>query len=89
MIIEGQWAVAEFDTAKIDYGVAMLPAGSSGKSATNIGIGVASVFDHGSAAQRGRHHVRQVAGPARARAPTSPRSAAACRAPRTSCSSRW
>ena len=50
MIVEGQWAVAEFDTAKVDYGVAMLPAGTSGKSATNIGIGVASVFDHGSAA---------------------------------------
>jgi multiple sugar transport system substrate-binding protein len=50
MIVEGQWAVAEFNTAKSDYGVAELPAGSSGKSATNIGIGVASVFDHGSAA---------------------------------------
>jgi multiple sugar transport system substrate-binding protein len=50
MIVEGQWAVAEFDTAKVDYGAAMLPAGTSGKSATNIGIGVASVFDHGSAA---------------------------------------
>jgi multiple sugar transport system substrate-binding protein len=50
MIVEGQWAVAEFNTAKSDYGVAELPAGSSGQSATNIGIGVASVFDHGSAA---------------------------------------
>jgi multiple sugar transport system substrate-binding protein len=50
MIVEGQWAVSEFGTAKVDYGVATLPAGSSGKSATNIGIGVASVFDHGSAA---------------------------------------
>src|ERR1700761_6539255 len=50
MIVEGQWAVAEFNTAKVDYGVAELPAGTSGKSATNIGIGVASVFDHGSAA---------------------------------------
>ena len=50
MIVEGQWAVAEFNTAKVSYGVAELPAGTSGKSATNIGIGVASVFDHGSAA---------------------------------------
>ena len=50
MIVEGQWAVAEFGTAKVDYGVAELPAGSSGKSATNIGIGVASVFDHGATA---------------------------------------
>ena len=50
MIVEGQWAVSEFNTAKVDYGVAELPAGTSGKSATNIGIGVASVFDHGSAA---------------------------------------
>jgi multiple sugar transport system substrate-binding protein len=50
MIVDGQWAVAEFNTAKVDYGVAELPAGTSGHSATNIGIGVASVFDHGSAA---------------------------------------
>ena len=50
MIVEGQWAVAEFNTAKVSYGVAQLPAGSSGKSATNIGIGVASVFDHGATA---------------------------------------
>jgi multiple sugar transport system substrate-binding protein len=50
MIIEGQWAVAEFNTAKSDYGVAQIPAGTSGHSATNIGIGVATVFDHGSAA---------------------------------------
>ena len=50
MIIEGQWAVAEFNTAKSDYGVALVPAGTSGHSATNIGIGVATVFSHGSAA---------------------------------------
>jgi multiple sugar transport system substrate-binding protein len=50
MIIDGQWAVAEFNTAKSDYGVALVPAGSSGHSATNIGIGVATVFSHGSAA---------------------------------------
>lgn len=50
MIVEGQWAVAEFNTAKVGYGVAELPAGTSGKSATNIGIGVASVFDYGAAA---------------------------------------
>jgi multiple sugar transport system substrate-binding protein len=48
MIVEGQWALSEFKG--IDYGVAELPAGSSGHSATNIGIGVASVFDHGTAA---------------------------------------
>jgi multiple sugar transport system substrate-binding protein len=45
MIVEGQWAVSEFKG--INYGVAEIPAGSSGHSATNIGIGVASVFDHG------------------------------------------
>jgi multiple sugar transport system substrate-binding protein len=48
MIVEGQWALSEFKG--IDYGVAQLPAGSSGHSATGIGIGVASVFDHGTAA---------------------------------------
>jgi multiple sugar transport system substrate-binding protein len=48
MIVEGQWAVSEFKN--VDYGVAELPAGTSGHSATNIGIGVASVFDHGTAA---------------------------------------
>lgn len=48
MIVEGQWALAEFKN--VDYGVAELPAGSSGHSATGIGIGVASVFDHGTAA---------------------------------------
>jgi multiple sugar transport system substrate-binding protein len=46
MIIDGQYALSEFSTAKIDYGVALVPAGASGQSATNIGIGVASVFDH-------------------------------------------
>jgi multiple sugar transport system substrate-binding protein len=48
MIVEGQWALSEF--SGIDYGVALLPAGTSGHSATGIGIGVASVFDHGQAA---------------------------------------
>ena len=48
MIVEGQWALSEFKN--INFGVAELPAGSSGHSATNIGIGVASVFDHGTAA---------------------------------------
>lgn len=48
MIVEGQWALAEFKG--VGYGVAELPAGSSGHSATGIGIGVASVFDHGTAA---------------------------------------
>jgi multiple sugar transport system substrate-binding protein len=50
MIIEGQWAVSEFDTAKLNYGVALVPAGSSGQSAANIGIGVASVFTQGGTA---------------------------------------
>jgi multiple sugar transport system substrate-binding protein len=48
MIVDGQWALSEF--TGIDYGVALLPAGTSGHSATGIGIGVASVFDHGQAA---------------------------------------
>jgi multiple sugar transport system substrate-binding protein len=48
MIVDGQWAPSEFKG--IDYGVAELPAGTSGHSATNIGIGVASVFDHGTPA---------------------------------------
>lgn len=48
MIVEGQWAVSEFNTAKVSYGVAELPAGTSGHSATNIGIGVATVFSQGS-----------------------------------------
>jgi multiple sugar transport system substrate-binding protein len=48
MIVEGQWALAEFKG--IDYGVAELPAGTSGHSATGIGVGVATVFDHGTAA---------------------------------------
>jgi multiple sugar transport system substrate-binding protein len=48
MIVEGQWALSEFKN--VDFGVAELPAGTSGHSATNIGIGVASVFDHGTAA---------------------------------------
>jgi multiple sugar transport system substrate-binding protein len=50
MIIEGQWAVSEFDTAKLNYGVALVPAGTSGQSAANIGIGVASVFTQGGSA---------------------------------------
>jgi multiple sugar transport system substrate-binding protein len=50
MIIDGQWAVSEFNTAKVNYGVALVPAGTSGRSAANIGIGVASVFSQGSQA---------------------------------------
>lgn len=50
MIIEGQWAVSEFNTAHVDYGVAPVPAGTSGQSATGIGLGVASVFDTGGSA---------------------------------------
>lgn len=45
MIVEGQWALPEFKN--VDYGVAPIPAGASGHSATGIGIGVATVFDHG------------------------------------------
>jgi multiple sugar transport system substrate-binding protein len=52
MIIDGQWAVSEFSSAKVDYGVALVPAGTSGKSAANIGIGTASVFAQGSSAQQ-------------------------------------
>lgn len=48
MIVEGQWALSEFKN--IDYGVAEMPAGTSGHSAANIGIGVASVFDHSTTA---------------------------------------
>jgi ABC-type glycerol-3-phosphate transport system substrate-binding protein len=50
MIVEGQWAVSEFDTAKVKYGVAQIPAGTSGHSGANIGIGVATVFKQGSSA---------------------------------------
>jgi ABC-type glycerol-3-phosphate transport system substrate-binding protein len=48
MIVEGQWALSEFKG--VDYGVAELPAGTSGHSAVGIGIDVGSVFDHGSSA---------------------------------------
>ena len=50
MILEGQWALSEF--AKVNYGVALVPAGTSGKSSAGIGIGVASVFDHGDDANK-------------------------------------
>jgi multiple sugar transport system substrate-binding protein len=50
MIIDGQWAVSEF--SKINFGVALVPAGTSGHSAANIGIGVATVFSQGSSAQQ-------------------------------------
>ena len=48
MIVEGQWALSEFKG--INYGVAEIPAGTSGHSAAGIGVGVASVFDKGSTA---------------------------------------
>jgi multiple sugar transport system substrate-binding protein len=48
MLIDGQWAISEF--AKVNYGVALIPAGTSGHSAANIGIGVATVFAQGSSA---------------------------------------
>jgi multiple sugar transport system substrate-binding protein len=47
MIVEGQFALQPFRSAKIDFGVAPFPAGSSGKGSTGIGVGVASVFDKG------------------------------------------
>jgi multiple sugar transport system substrate-binding protein len=50
MIIEGQFALDPFRSAKIDFGVAPFPDGTSGHSATGIGIGVASVFDKGGSA---------------------------------------
>jgi ABC-type glycerol-3-phosphate transport system substrate-binding protein len=50
MIIDGQWAVSEFSTAKLNYGVALVPAGTSGHSAANIGIAVATVFTQGGTA---------------------------------------
>lgn len=49
MIVEGQWALAEFKD--INYGVALMPAGTSGKSSAGIGIGVATAFDTGNAEQ--------------------------------------
>ncbi len=52
MIIDGQFALDPFRQAKINFGVAPMPTGTSGKSATGIGIGVASVFDHGDAANK-------------------------------------
>jgi multiple sugar transport system substrate-binding protein len=50
MIIDGQWAVSEFQTAKVSFGAAVVPAGVSGHSAANIGIGVATVFNQGGSA---------------------------------------
>jgi len=52
MIIDGQWAVSTFSTAHINYGVALVPAGSSGQSAANIGIGVATVFNKSAATNK-------------------------------------
>jgi len=48
MIVEGQWALTEFP--KVKFGVALIPAGTSGHSAANIGIGVATAFTQGSSA---------------------------------------
>jgi multiple sugar transport system substrate-binding protein len=64
MIIEGQFALAPFRSAKIDFGVAPFPVGTSGRSATGIGVGVASVFDHGSAANKaGKEFVKWLGQP--------------------------
>jgi multiple sugar transport system substrate-binding protein len=52
MIIEGQWALEPFRTAKIDFGVAPFPAGTSGKSSTGIGESVAAMFDKGADANQ-------------------------------------
>jgi multiple sugar transport system substrate-binding protein len=48
MVIDGQWAIATSQTAHLSFGVAPFPRGTAG-GATNIGIGVASEFDHGTA----------------------------------------
>ena len=45
MIVNGQWALSEFKD--VNYGVALMPAGTSGKSSAGIGIGVATVFNTG------------------------------------------
>jgi multiple sugar transport system substrate-binding protein len=50
MIIEGQFALQTFRSAKIDFGVAPMPIGTTGKSVGGIGVGVASVFDKGNTA---------------------------------------
>lgn len=47
MIIEGQFALNTFQTAHVNFGVAPFPKGTKGGS-TNIGIGVATEFNHGS-----------------------------------------
>ncbi|RLV48524.1 ABC transporter substrate-binding protein [Nocardioides mangrovicus] len=52
MIIEGQFALSVFKDAKIDFGVAPLPAGTTGKAIGAVGVGVASVFDKGARANR-------------------------------------
>lgn len=52
MIVEGQFALSTFRTAKVDFGVAPFPIGTSGKSATGIGVGVATVFDKGKKANK-------------------------------------
>ncbi len=52
MIIEGQFALATFRDAKIDFGVAPMPVGTSGRSIGGVGVGVASVFDKGATANR-------------------------------------
>jgi multiple sugar transport system substrate-binding protein len=43
MIIDGQWALPEFQQAGVDFGVAPFPAGTAGE-ATSIGIGVAALL---------------------------------------------
>ena len=66
MIIEGQFALEPFRSAKVDFGVAPFPAGTSGKSASGIGIGVASVFDKGGsrATDAGKEFVKWLGQPA-------------------------
>jgi hypothetical protein len=66
MIVDGQWAVWEFTTAKSDFGVALLPAGTSGHSATKHRHRRRHRLQPQRHGRRGRHHVRAVAGAARA-----------------------
>jgi ABC-type glycerol-3-phosphate transport system substrate-binding protein len=49
MIIDGQWALPEFQQAHVDFGVAPFPAGTAG-GATSIGIGVAVLLKTSAAA---------------------------------------
>lgn len=49
MIIDGQWALPEFQQAHVNFGVAPFPAGTAGE-ATSIGIGIAALLKTSAAA---------------------------------------